>query len=55
VQRFIVLTQSLWRRYRVRCLRLFLLSQQQSQWEQLWSAEHRAFYYFNKVRCCVID
>jgi hypothetical protein len=44
-----VTTQSLWRRYRVRCLRLWMLSQQQSVWEQLWSNEHRAFYYYNKA------
>jgi hypothetical protein len=47
-QHFILLTQSLWRRYKARCARWQLSEQQQADWEQLWSREEKAFYYYNK-------
>jgi hypothetical protein len=48
VQNFILLQQAMWRRYKARCLRLYMLEQQASDWEQLWSRDERCFYYYNK-------
>ena len=44
-----LLLQCLWRGHQARELGRYLVSQQQSLWEELWSDAENVFYYFHKA------